>query len=200
MFDVDGVLADFFTAFHKLGRDMGLYNMIPPLPDYWDWDKSEKAQKVWDEIERSKEFWAHGIEPFNELYTLDGDSQLTRINEMCYNKHEVYFVTARVSPEAKQQTELWLWNHGIDHPTVIITKLKGEFAKTVGIDYSIEDKVENAWCVAWLSKAKSYLIDRPYNQVPEGIGSSKIIRVKSVKDFLDIIDTEEVEKHGYKMR
>lgn len=191
MFDVDGVLADFYTAFHRLGIQMGVYDKIPPEPPHlWDWDKTAAASKVWDEINKSTTFWAEEVEPFNELYTLDGDSQLQNINDMCYN-NDVYFVTARRSPNAKQQTELWLWNHGIDTPTVVLTKLKGEFASAANIDFSIEDKVENAWCVAWLSNAKSFLLDKPYNQVPKGLGSSKIIRVNSVKEYLDIIEEEE---------
>jgi uncharacterized HAD superfamily protein len=113
-----------------------------------------------------------------------------RINQLNYN-HEIYFVTNRPTIEAKQQTENWFINNGICNPTVVITKKKGDFAKAVGVDFSIEDKPENAWCVAWLSpNTKSYLINRSYNQVEGNIGSSKVIRIDSVGEYLDAIESE----------
>jgi len=75
-------------------------------------------------------------------------------------------------------------------PTVIISKHKGEFAKAVGADYSIEDKASNASCIDWLTggQTKSFLLNRPYNQGNSDFLASGVRRVDSVDEYLDVIE------------
>lgn len=188
LFDMDGVLADFIAGFTRLG------NKMYGSPTYsshqqFSWDGFDGLQKwqvetIWEYISKDKTFWA-------TLPALVSEDTFKRIYDLA-KESPVYFVTARHTKGAKEQTEWWLRWHGLDNPTVITTPLKGEFADLVGAGYAIDDKAENAWCVSWLTRGKtqSYLLNRPYNET-EGIlkiGSSKTLRINSVESYLDIVE------------
>lgn len=189
VFDVDGVLADFmmgFTqvAYHLFGaKQVEPYSQVQATQWYWhpDYEESEITQAL-AFTQTSRDFWKN-------LDCLVGESDrgLFSVNEDQYN---IYFATHRSAPNAKQQTETWLVRKfGMLKPTVVITKNKGEFCKAVAADYAIDDKAENACCIAWLSPGtQSFILDRPYNQFdPDYFGSSKVRRVKTVGRFWEII-------------
>lgn len=105
--------------------------------------------------------------------------------------HDVYFVTARPGLDVKRQTETWLRLQGIEDPTVVISSKKGEMAKAIGADFSIEDKAGNAVYVSYQSPGKSYLVNRPYNQFSHEMLGSKVIRIKEIEQFLIAIEMED---------
>ena len=93
------------------------------------------------------------------------------------------------------QTQRWLTNHGLETPSVVVSSKKGEIARAIRATHSLEDKIENAWAIHWISdspQTKSFLLDRPYNRVQESpeIGARGIIRVGSVEEFLDEVEGE----------
>jgi len=188
MFDVDGVLAEFILSFTTLGHTLhGTSIYTSHQHRAWDvFDCMTPVQygEVWKHINNSAEFWrtmpaATSQDVFNEI---------ERIKQQEGNV--AYFVTARHGVRAKEQTEAWLRDRGIDNPTVVMTKAKGELAKAVGAHFCIDDKATNAWCVHWFTdgKCKSYLRDYPYNADPTMIGSSHVRRVKTVEDFLEEVE------------
>ena len=188
MFDVDGVLADFQLAFYEEARalDSTVDISCANHGAYWhDFEtiSKETVDKTWEKIQHTPGWWM-------KLKPLVDSSVFKRINAI-HLEHTFYFVTSRVvagQMPVQLQTKSWLQGHGIYAPCVITSSRKGEVAKAVNADFSIEDKWENAQCVHWFTDGatKSYLINRSYNQVG-GVGSRNVVRVNTVEEYLDAI-------------
>lgn len=197
-FDMDGVLVDWAFGFARTARALGL-----PMPQYsfkeWhrygaekDYLSTREISQVWKIIRTEPLWWAHL--PIMPDVTPNDAHRLKLLSKTS----ELFFVTHRMSDASpvSTQTALWVkWNIGIEFPNVIVAKNKGDVARAIGLDFMLEDKIENAWCVHWITQdskhpTASYLIDRPYNQhdPKPNVGSPSIIRVNSVKEYLDAID------------
>ena len=187
MIDMDGVLADFIKGFTMLGWTMfgtEAYDVFSQ--QQWDGfrglDKKQVGE-VWQALHKNPKFW-------ESLPLCTDQTTMDKINYMIeHGEYDVYFVTNRTSKGAKRQTENWLIQHGIESPTVITSGKKGEVAKALGIHYSLEDKPENADCISWLTdnKTESFIVERQYNSGPFAPHSSKVKRVKTVDQFLAVI-------------
>jgi hypothetical protein len=183
MFDVDGVLANFFEAYKRTYDRVHPRNPFPFADDGWVWDDLWDSL-VWDVIKVSSGWWTL-------LRPIPDARVFRRINAM-QNTHDVYFVTARPGLAVKQQTETWLRLQGIEDPTVILSSKKGEAAAVLGADFSIEDKAGNAVYIAYQSKGtKSFLVDRHYNLFNHEMLGSKVIRIKEIEQFLAAIELED---------
>ena len=187
LFDIDGVLADFILGFTTKAHELfGKEIHTTPKHQKWDFPDYSKSEldTLWENIKLDGMFW-YFLSPLVEYLTFN------RIRGIMH-KNEVYFVTNRPGINSKYQTETWL-QYFLEVPaTVVVASRKGEFAKAIDADFSIEDKAENAWCIAWLSpNTKSYLLDRAFYRYDDTrIGSSKVIRVYSVDEYLDVIGGE----------
>lgn len=183
-FDVDGVLADFHKGFYKLGN--AVYGApLLTTADQKKWNEwvgldSKQISYLWSLVKKSGTWWT-------ELEPLATPEEFRRI-EILSRNHDVYFVTSRPGLLAKQQTEVWLFRQGIANPTVIMSNRKGEVANTLGVQFAIEDKAENAWCIAWLSQAASFLLDWPQNRYDSAFGASQVKRVSTLGEFLDAVE------------
>lgn len=183
-FDVDGVLADFNYSYQALivkqtGMDLFCYS--EGFPDCWDYPerygyKKEDVNAAWETIKESRDFW-------ETLYSLPDRDHLGPALDL---ESDVYFVTNRPGYRAKAQTENWLRQYGIRRPTVLLSSMKGFCALALDLDFYIDDKLENANDVAAMSRANTYLLDRPYNQ---GATKTGVTRVSSLRrafeDFKD---------------
>lgn len=186
MFDVDGVLADFAWKFTE--------EAARTVPDLKPWGQAEQqvynfsdrlSQEVREEcwkVVHSSPYW------WERVPRMIDRSEFKMIDDL--NLHaNVYFVTARKgTPSALLQTHRWLRYHGIGYPNVItieesdgIARRKCEIASALGIDFSIEDKASNANAIVG-SRARSYLINRPYN-ANERV-APVVKRINSVNEFL----------------
>jgi len=193
VFDMDGVLADFIYGFLSTARS--LVNREIPIHDTrdhqsWDFDgimtKREQAE-VWRLIKESDVWWAN-------LPPLVLRDVFERINKIA-KKANVYFCTARPcwARPASTQTAEWLKQHHIEDPNVVVSKMKGDFCKAVGADFSIDDKWDNAQVIHWISPdTESILIDRPYNEVAPHpkVGSNSVTRVRTVHEFLNLVEAK----------
>lgn len=177
MFDMDGVLADFIGGYRKLQTTLGREQTFSTAWDaYWDKD-------VWQDILTSTDWWAK-LSPIPDPHTFE------RIADLHYAA-DVYFVTRRPGVEPRRQTTRWLRDRGIHSPTVIISARKAEIAQAIGADFSIEDKAGSAVAIQYMApKTKSFIVDRPYNQFNHDVLGSKVIRIKSVDEFLDAVVKE----------
>jgi hypothetical protein len=188
VFDVDGVLIDFVKGFCELGAQW--FRDIPRGSDATNprygtehlvGEATSKA--IWNSILVSPRFW-QDLPPSATEEEFNGIQRLNRA-------HTLYFATNRMGRYAKSQTEYSLTRLGIVSPTVVVTALKGEFARSVGADFSLEDKAGNAVYIAYESGGtRSCLLDRLYNRYDPAVLGSKVTRVSTVQDFIDLIDKE----------
>ena len=157
----------------------------------------------------NKETWAHtgGVSLYDQRtwdLLLDTDWWWTSLPPLVFGSEggriaylarsiSVHFVTNRKHNRqpAAYQTAVWLRDRlGIPYASVITTKFKGEAALLLKATHSLEDKLENAWCITWMTgdpPCKSYLLDRPYNRTNEPFGP-QVQRVQTVADFLTIVE------------
>ncbi len=190
MFDIDGVLADFVLGFTALAGNK--FKVKPTShSETFDWHMTgimtkDQVDDTLDEVRKSADFWRNL--PLARDVTPDDLGRIQHLNEL----HRVYFVTSRIeSGNTLQQTRWWFFRQGITPPNVIMSSKKGEVAKSIKADYSIDDKWDNAHCIHWISdnpQTKSYLIDRPYNHVSNIVGAQRVKRITTVKEFLDDVE------------
>lgn len=190
-FDCDGVLADFNSAYGALivkvsGEDRfpGGWKDDPNYPSTWFWEREagytkEVENKVWREhILKEGVFWT-SLKPYEP-------ETLKRIGKLSLT-HDVYFVTHRMGKKAKQQTEEWLYKHGmVNYPTVICVKESTDklaILQAIGAEAFIDDKPETCNDTA-LGRygMKTYVLDQPWNR---GKTNGKVLRVPSVQAMLE---------------
>lgn len=175
VFDLDGVLVDFYTGYLCVCDTVRVPKPPYPPVSWVDYDND----KVWRAIRESPVFW-EGLPPDVGSRIFDRIEALAR---------PVYFVTSRVGIDPLGQSKRWLISNGIATPSVIVSKMKGEFCHAVEAAYLLDDKAGNAVCTAYMSpRTRAYLLDRPYNQFDSLILGSKVSRVSSVEAFLDIVE------------
>lgn len=172
-FDIDGCFADFTTTYGELLIKTSGKDLLPPgwrtdpnFPSVWYWEREagygEWESKVWTEIILpGDKFW-------KELKPLpSADMTLRHINRLA-KQHDVYFLTHRPGKSAKSQTEEWLYEFGINYPTVIVTGDKAPILKAIGADFFVDDKWETVAQVSDLfynvKPIHLFLQDAPYNR------------------------------------
>jgi uncharacterized HAD superfamily protein len=181
--DVDGVLVDFVAAFKKeaaqvLGRE------IIGEQTSWDFEDSleisqSEVSKVWDSIDATPDwFYLNAIaKPGVEHYL----PWLTRA-------HDVYFITSRkqgAGLPVAYQTQLCLYELGVEFPVVIANTDKGETAAALELDAFVDDYIKNIERVCKVSpKTRVYIMDATYNKDFEG----PFTRVTCFEDFANKIE------------
>ena len=140
---------------------------------------ADKVSDVWEDIKADPGFW-YNVPPLvsQEVFDWIDDIQSRHV--------DVYFVTARVGLGAKTASTRWLLEQGVFHPTVVRASNKGRAAHAIRATHVIDDNWENTCSVVHLSEARSFILDRPYNQGEH----PNITRVKTVGDFLNTIEKE----------
>lgn len=165
--DIDGVVADFVSAYSELINKTAGLNLQPQSDTYpteWYYERAAGLTKkdentVWNHI-RTTGFWG-------TLHALPGAvDALTRLWKL-EREHDIYFITSRPGTRAKWLTQQWLSWHGFANATVLLANDKGSIAKGLELDVMIEDKPENLEAVLLngnRGKTQGYMIDRPYNR------------------------------------
>ena len=214
-FDMDGVLADFGTAFRDYGTR--LFGAGAPQPNALighrrlpgDQPETEEARqstaeqaardrienaralrrredKIWQAIESTPNFWM-------TLKPIDPGA-VSRIHGMMLrHRWEVFFITQRPYTEGEtvqRQTQRWLVEQGFDLPTVLVLSgSRGAAAKAIRLDYHVDDNSQNCFDVIADSTAKPILLI-PASQQPAIISARKlgIGVVHRIGDALDILE------------
>lgn len=180
-FDVDGVLADFNTAYINRVIQTSGRDLFPPRPfdiPCWDYPQfygysDEEAGypggAVWKDIVQDERFWV-------ELPGYPETRQaLAGINILQRQGHDIYFVTSRPGRTAKRQTEDWLLYVApdlLEPRTVLISSAKGAVAAALQLDVYVDDNYDNVDSVHQLSPSTTtYLLDRPWTagRTPAGV-------------------------------
>jgi hypothetical protein len=184
-FDMDGVLADFDSAFRAVAER--LYGA--PTPPTGDADpeaepraQAEEVEKdasgdegqagaeeakqhvhalrrrrdaVWQTIASTPDFWMT-LRPVQE-------DAVRRIHELALrHRWEVFFLTQRPATEGdsvQRQTQQWLIAQGFDLPSVLpIAGSRGAAAGALRLDYHVDDSARNCIDIKAESSAKPLLI------------------------------------------
>lgn len=202
--DVDGVLADFNTSFAEAVIEVTGTDLFPKdwreaikdktFPTTWNWDldagyTKEQSRKTWEQgILTSSKFW-------KSLAPLPGAvDAIKQFNRMSNEGHEVYFLTHRNGKKAKQQTEEWLYDLGMNYPTVLLTGNKLPVLDNLGVQFFIDDKLATVNEVYRAGVVKHlYLFNSPWNNEGREKGLSS---VHTVEEALRNANLFKEEKRG----
>ena len=204
-FDMDGVLADFSTAFRDVELQLfGPSSTIKPEPPEVEAHQEEDAETqpaageptprekrrrrdtIWSTIHNTPDFWV-------KLKPLDPGA-VRRIHQMTLRlRWEVFFITQRpatVGQTVQRQTQQWLRDQGFDMPSVLgISGSRGAAAGALRLTYHVDDSPQNCLDVATDSRASPILIVPEPDDVTEKSARGLRIGVaRSVGDALDMIE------------
>ena len=203
-FDMDGVLADFSSAFRDIEtRLFGAGSALPAEAPEVEARQEEQAGRqgpagaspresrrrrdaVWRVIHETPDFWMT-LRPHDPM-------AVRRIHEMMLrHRLEVFFITQRpatVGQTVQRQTQQWLRQQGFDLPSVlVISGSRGAAAGAIRLDYHVDDSPQNCLDVASDSRARPILIVPEPDAVTEN--SAKRLRIgvaRSIGQALDILE------------
>jgi hypothetical protein len=158
-FDVDGVLADFRTAF----REAAVKCLRREVDDAQDSDQTpgvltiKDVRRVWEYIGKTPNWWMEvpAFEP----------EQIARLYAMTREAGwEVFFLTRRppsAGDSVQFQTQWWIERFGFYLPSVLtVPGSRGEIANGLRLDLLIDDQMINCVEVVSASTAKAVLMLR----------------------------------------
>lgn len=205
-FDMDGVLADFATAFRDVetrlfGASSAMAAEAPEVEAQQE-ESAGSAQAdaasatprelrrrrdaIWSAIHDTPDFWT-------TLKPHDPDA-VRRIHDMMIRYGwEVFFITQRpstVGETVQRQTQRWLHRQGFDLPSVlVISGSRGAAAGALRLDYHVDDSPQNCLDVVSDSRARPILIVPEPDDVTEN--SAKRLRIavaRSIGEALHALD------------
>jgi hypothetical protein len=209
---MDGVLADFASAYHTV--EDRLYG--PAAPHTRPEDPAEEARAdearerrpndptpaIGQKRRRHDEIWRAIVSTPNFWMSLSPTQEgvVQRLHElMLRNKWEVFFITQRPATDGdtvQRQTQRWLVAEGFDLPSVlVINGSRGAAAGALRLDYHVDDNPQNCLDVKSQSTARPILIVDPTDEVAVtsarrlGIGTAR-----SVSECLVILEEATVNR------
>jgi phosphoglycolate phosphatase-like HAD superfamily hydrolase len=203
-FDMDGVLADFASAFREIERDLfGSDEVEAPPPEEEeerasagsttkssavavDRTREQRRRAVWQRIEETENFWT-------TLKPTDAGAVARVHAQMLQYRWEVFFLTQRpatAGETVQRQTQRWLIQHGFDMPSVlVIGGSRGAAANALRLTYHVDDSPRNCLDVKSDSSASPILLVGAREEATArqarklGIGVAR-----SINECLDILD------------
>src|SRR6187549_1126984 len=194
-FDMDGVLADFASAYREV--EVQLFGGAAPIraddpgaveeePDAAASTPSEERRRrdaVWRHIRATENFWTT-VAPIRE-------HAVRRIHQlMLEQRWEVFFITQRPATRGEtvqRQTQRWLVAQGFDLPSVlVIAGSRGAAAGALRLDYLVDDSATNCLDVLSDSRAQPILVvGAPDSPTARRARSLDIAVTGSVSEALD---------------
>jgi hypothetical protein len=157
-FDLDGVVADFRTAFldaaaSVIGRG-AIQRPSSPMPDL-DAVSAADAKRVWKAICDTQNWWL-SLTPYEP-------AQIARLYQLARRfRWEVTFLTSRIptaGDSVQLQSQTWLEANGFYLPAVVtVPGSRGEIANALRLDVVIDDQYLNCLEVIGASQAKAMLM------------------------------------------
>ena len=182
--DVDGVVADFQSAFRALAeRELGL----TPGDAETGLSKSD-VDRLWRAVASTTNWWLDvpAYEP-DQIERLYAQSRKAR--------WEVFFMTSRppsAGDSVQLQTQVWLERHGYFLPSVLTTPAgaRGELARSVRLDLALDDRPVNCLEIISASNAKALMVLRGPTQARarEAAEARGIGVVSSLAEALDAVE------------
>lgn len=182
--DVDGVVADFRSAFRALAqRELGR-----AADDVEKELSKPDVDRLWRTVAGSVNWWV-GVPP----YEPDQISRLYTESRRC--RWEIFFMTSRpasAGDTVQLQTQVWLEKYGFILPSVLTAPAgaRGELARSLRLDLTIDDRMVNCLEIISASNSKALMVLR--GNVEAGTRESAEARgigvVSSLSQGLDAIE------------
>jgi hypothetical protein len=156
--DIDGVLADFRSAFRAAAGALVDASLQAGDADEADRVLSESAiKRAWREVSDAHNWWTT-LSPFEP-------AQIARLYALTRrHKWEVFFLTKRPATRGdtvQMQTQSWLEQYGFYLPAVVtVPGSRGELANALRLDFVVDDQELNCVEVISASGAKALLMLR----------------------------------------
>ena len=152
--DVDGVIADFRTAFRALAEsELG----ISANDAEADLRKGD-VERLWRSVAAATNWWLQvpAYEP-DQIARLYSQSRRSR--------WEIFFMTSRPSSggdSVQLQTQVWLERHGFLLPSVLTAPAgaRGELARSLRLDIALDDRFVNCLEIISASNSKALMVMR----------------------------------------
>jgi hypothetical protein len=195
-FDMDGVLADFASAFRAIEVQLcgAGPSTEPEEPSAEEerqsgmpagHDDRRRSDAIWQRIRSTPDFWR----------TLKATDPIAvhRIHELSVRyRWEVFFITQRPATDGEtvqRQTQHWLVEQGFDLPSVlVIGGSRGAAAGALRLDYHVDDSAQNCLDVLSDSKASPILIARSGAATAKTARRLGIAVAQSVGECLGILE------------
>lgn len=164
--DVDGVLADFRSAFRALARPDLVEADSEPLSPQSDGPlQPGEIRQLWAVIAHAPNWWLQ-----LKAYEPDEISRLYALARQL--RWEVFFMTKRPGSAGETvlvQTQWWLERHGFYMPAVVtVPGSRGELANALRLDLIVDDQMVNCVEVISASSSKAVLMLREARQAALG--------------------------------
>lgn len=184
--DVDGVLADFRTAFHATSRE-ALGRQVPEVfdPVATPALAQQDVRRVWETVGRTHNWWTR-LPPYEP-------ARIARLYELTRaSGWEVFFLTNRppsAGDSVQYQTQWWIEQHGFYLPAVLtVPGSRGEVANGLRLNLIVDDLLLNCIEVVGASTAKALLMLRSHDKAIEKHALDRGIGVVStLEEALEVI-------------
>ena len=212
-FDLDGTVADMYSALHvealKLFGEEVLAKSAdkkaPPSPDGAEGAEAPAPQdstgtlamdelqltarqqmQLWDHVKKIENFWTKlpELEP----------GIIARIAKTASERQwEIIFLTTRPSTAGELtqlQSQRWLDAHGFRYPSVmVVQRSRGKIADALQLDAFVDDRPENCLDIAVESKAKVILVWHGLlKDVPAGAKRLGVRPVSTISEALALLE------------
>jgi hypothetical protein len=182
--DVDGVVADFRTAFRALAeRELGR-----SAEDVEAELSKADVERLWRLVAETSNWWL-------DLPAYEPDQIVRLYDRARHGRWEIHFLTSRppsAGDSVQLQTQVWLEKFGFFLPAVMTTPAgaRGEIARALRLDVLVDDRMVNCMEIIGASNAKALLIARGSNQpqVREAAESRGVGVVTSFAQALDAVE------------
>jgi hypothetical protein len=193
-FDVDGVLADFHTAFRETAGQIEAETTGRAPAGAHGPLKADVMKRVWGRIGSTSQWWL-GL----EAYEPDEIGRLYRTSRE--RRWEVYFLTTRPSSAGETtqfQTQWWLEQNGFPMPSALtVPGSRGDAANALKLDIAVDDRLTNCVDIIAASRAKAILLLRSNDT---GLRDQALARgigvVATLAEALDAIEQFEEAKRA----
>ena len=184
-FDVDGVLADFRTAFRQTAAKTAGRNVGAGSADEAALSPDE-VRRVWEQIAKRSNWWMEV-----EAYEADQIARLYALSRAA--SWEVFFLTKRppsAGDSVQFQTQWWIERHGFYLPSVLtVPGSRGEVASALRLDLLVDDQLINCVEVVSASPAKAILMQRTYDATEKSHAMDRGIGVvATLADALQVVE------------
>jgi len=185
--DMDGVVADFRSAFH----DAALRCLKRDVPDQEDFESAgplspDDVRRVWDYIARTPNWWME-VQPYEP-------EQIARLYSATRAMGwEVFFMTKRppsAGDSVQFQTQWWIERFGFYLPAVLtVPGSRGEVANGLRLDIVIDDQIMNCIEVISAAPTKALLMLRSADAVAREHASNRGIGVvASMSEAITVLE------------